>query len=178
MIEHSRQIYMRIRECPKCGYMNCDDAAECAQCGIVFKKYDSNHTGRTCPYCAEQVRPEAVKCKHCGEILPTTVYANGGPEPAGGHGLRALYDFSFQRLVTPLLLKSFYAVVAVLGVGLAAYLCVSALRQHAPLLAAGYLLGYLAVLFLLRVFSEILIVVFRIEKNTRRPQALEKFQLK
>lgn len=121
-----------------------------------------------CPYCDEPIREKAKKCKHCGEFLERQKRAAVGSPVHIGDVFTGLVDFRFSRMITPELVKALYIITLALGGLGALILVVFALRWGAYGAAAGALVGYLLAVIFTRVYSELSIIVFKIEENTRR----------
>ena len=92
--------------------------------------------------------------------------------------LQALFDFSFKSFITPKLITLLFAIGAIGGgicAGIMGILAIYGLFSHSAwaglfglvLIPIGTVLGYLLGVIIWRMWLEFVVVVFKIEENTR-----------
>ncbi len=123
-----------------------------------------------CPYCDERIRKKAIKCKHCQERLEPSESESEVGKPRSRSpvdALKGLIDFSFTRYFTPPLIKILYAVGMVVGAILMIIAIVMGFMQGQIIRPLLGILALFLYLLSIRVYAEILLVIFDIEKNTQ-----------
>jgi hypothetical protein len=92
------------------------------------------------------------------------------PSPESKSFLGRLFDLSFSEFVTPSLIKIIFLIGIVLSGLMALLVFVSLANQGGGGVVAGIVLApliFFVYVLMARVFSEIYLVIFRIEENTR-----------
>jgi hypothetical protein len=140
-------------KCPKCGGENPTGTKECKHCGIIIEKYKAsdNHANNSPPSSSSSQK------KHTKHTEST--YTSD----------RTFFDFEFNRFATPMLIKIAYAFIVLVGGLGAALLCVTAITKGQIGRAALAIFSYAVGLVLFRLYAEFMIILFKIEENTRKP---------
>ena len=175
---------MALITCPKCAHQVKPSEQECPKCGVIFKKYQEGvlkaqkvlsekakqeHQTRstrltTCGACTNTISRLAPACPRCGEPQkpdPTL-------QPDEKH-LTGLFDLNFTSLITPQLIKLLYIVVIVIGfIGCFGSVVSSLYNPFEPVQIIISIAAYLLLVLFTRIGCESILLLFKIEKNTRQ----------
>ncbi|WP_373500818.1 DUF4282 domain-containing protein [Desulfococcus sp.] len=161
--------------CPKC-FITQKKSDTCMCCGLIISKYREEP-----PRPEERQQQEQPQRAEVCVPMPEAPAAGGRgahppPPPGGGPGpntpgelVRGLFDLSFNRLITPGMIKGIYGFLLIFGGAVALILLnffVFSAKNHWAAIAT--LLAYLFAVVVVRIQAEFLIVFFRIERNTRK----------
>lgn len=128
---------------------------------------ESELATKRCPHCDERIRKRAKVCKHCGESLADPTEPD--IQPLGvGDIIPAFLDFGFSRFVVPELLKLVYLLTVLLGGLVALGMLGYALYKSQFLSAIGVIFTYVGSVLTVRIYAETMMILFRVEENTRR----------
>lgn len=155
--------------CPKC-FITQKKSDTCICCGLIISKYREESSR------SRKQQQAEIHAASPAESPPEPFSARPAPAPGGGSGayapgelFRGLFDLSFNRLITPGMIKAIYGFLLIFG-GAVTLILVNffVFSAKKPWAAVATLLAYLFSIVVVRIQAEFLILFFRIEKNTRR----------
>jgi len=123
-----------------------------------------------CPNCGKEIGEGATFCPFCGTKIEERKAVVVAEKPAQKGFFASLFDFSFKEFITLKLLKILY-ILGILFIGLILLIFIvksfdmSTKRGIEALIASPFI--FLLFTILVRIWIEILAVVFRIAENTK-----------
>lgn len=171
---------MALITCPKCSHQVEPSERECPKCGIIFKKYQegvlkaqkafeekakqAQKKLTKCRACTNTISMLASTCPRCGEPRHVPAPTAGAEDKSGA----TLFDFQFDHFITPQLIKIFYVFVIVAGlIGCLSTIVSSLFSPFDPLRLILAIVSYLLLVLFTRIACESVLLLFKIEKNTR-----------
>ena len=174
---------MALIKCPKCTYQVEPHEQECPKCGVIFKKYQAgvlkaqkamaekakqSHNSEsprltTCNACEQTISRLAHSCPRCGEPQQPS-----SPPPVEETPPTGFFDFGFSRFITPQLVRIIYLFVVIVGfLGCLVSIISSLFNPFEPLQILVSIISYLLFVLLTRLGCESVLLLFKIEENTR-----------
>ena len=175
---------MALIKCPKCTHEVEPSMQECPKCGVIFKKYqqgvlkaqkimaekakqthiEQSKRLTTCSACDNSISKLASTCPRCGQ--PQQPIPPLEEEEAKASGF---LDYEFNRFITPQLIRIIYIFILVIGfIGCLGGVISSLLNPFEPVQIIVSIIGYLFLVLMTRIACESVLLLFKIEENTRR----------
>jgi hypothetical protein len=158
--------------CPRC-FITQKKSGTCTCCGLVISKRRASERRQSQQQQQQQVEACTVDADgpwgQRGGRRPDAPAEKPLRQYTVGELFRGLFDLSFDRLITPGMIKAIYGFLLIFG-GAVALILVNfflfASKNYAA--AAATVAGYLLAIIVVRIQAEFLIIFFRIEKQTRK----------
>ena len=171
-------------KCPKCAHQVEPSMQECPKCGVIFKKYqqgvlkaqkvmadkakqahiEQSKRLTTCSACNNTISKLASSCPRCGQPHQPISPLEEDEEKASGY-----FDYEFNRFITPQLIKIIYIFVLVIGfIGCLGGVISSLFNPFEPVQIFISIISYLFLVLMTRIACESVLLLFKIEENTRR----------
>lgn len=124
---------------------------------------------KNCSSCDHKISKLATFCPNCGEPKQGL----GSPEVEKRLNQMSIFtDFQFRNFATPNLIKAIYALVCISGLICGVAIIIASFFTLSPALivirTTGVIFGLLLILLVSRIICECILILFKIEDNTKR----------